>query len=183
MVFAAGGKMNVPAHCPGGLLPGDQQGELATAGIGFGDQGLSRRFMVQDQTRMTSGIQGMHMAIRGVWQTNDGDSLVRSGAKDFRVIVHGDKVIHFERVKPPFVFGELTKDGKFIFPNGNSGNQYRVIAGQIMIARAKGNWNLHLHQHLHPFIDIDQLWNDAFRMKHIQQVSGDADQVVAIGDT
>ena len=89
-------------------------------------------------------------------------------------LVHGDNVIHFERVKPPFVFGELTKDGKFIFPNGNSGNQYRVIAGQIMIARTKGNWNLHLHQHLHPFIDIDQLWNDAFRMKHIQQISGDA---------
>ena len=48
MVFRVRSKMNVPAHGPGGLLSSDDQGKLAAARFGRGNQSLSRRFMVED---------------------------------------------------------------------------------------------------------------------------------------
>ena len=51
-----------------------------------------------------------------------------------------------------------------------------------MIARADGDRNLEFGQHLHPFVNVDQLWNGALRVRHIQKIPGNADQVVAIGD-
>src|SRR5580704_7900679 len=51
-----------------------------------------------------------------------------------------------------------------------------------MIARAESNGDLRFQQHLHPFVDVDQLRNDPLRVKHVQEISADANQVVPIGD-
>lgn len=88
---------------------------------------------------------------------------------------------HFERVKPVPVFGELAQDRELIFSNGNARNKDRRVSEQVVISRAESYRDLQLHQCLHPFVDVDQLWNDAFGVKHVQKISRNADQVVAIG--
>ena len=51
-----------------------------------------------------------------------------------------------------------------------------------MIARTEGNGDLRLQQHLHPFVNVDQLGNHPLWMKHVQEISGDANKVVPVGD-
>jgi hypothetical protein len=138
--------------------------------------------MMKDQTWMGSRGQGWHVAVRSVREANDGEGFICPGPDNFRVIVDGDKMIQFEGVKPTPMFGELTKDWELIFTNGNARHQDWLVPGQVVIARTESHRDLRLSEHLHPFINIDQLWNDTLWVKHVEQIAGNADQIVAIGD-
>src|ERR1700731_1980824 len=91
-------------------------------------------------------------------------------------------MVHFEGVNPTPMFGELPQNREPILSDRNARYQDWLVSGQIVVARAQSHWNLKLHQHLHPFIRVDQLWNDTIRVKHVQQIASDADHIVAIGD-
>jgi hypothetical protein len=91
-------------------------------------------------------------------------------------------MIHFKGVEPTSMFGELAEDWELIFPNRNARHQDWMVPGQIVIARAQSHRDLRLGQHLHPFINIDQLWDDSIRVEHVEQIARNADQIVPIGN-
>ena len=82
-VLAALGEMDVAAECPGGLLFGDDQREFAAAIFGVGDQALSRWFMMKYQAGVSSRVQRVDMAVRSIWQADDGDGFFGTGTDDF----------------------------------------------------------------------------------------------------
>jgi hypothetical protein len=77
----------------------------------------------------------------------------------------------------------FTQNCELILPDGNARNQNWLVARQVVISGAQGDRNFQLCHHLHPFVDVDQLWHDTVRMKHIEKISGDADHIIVAGDT
>ena len=182
LVFGTQAKMDVSAEGPGWLLPRNEQGEFAVAVFGLCDPGLSRRFVMKNQIGMSCGVERLHMTVCGVGEANNGDRFAATGTDDFGVIIHRDQMVHFQAAQPMPMLGELAQDQQLIFANGNTGDQDGIVPEQVVIAGAESDRDAQLQQYLHPFVNVDQLRNDTLRVEHVQEISSQADQVVAIGD-